>query len=805
MTRKRIIMKKLLLLGSAILLLFTACSVNPVEQVLSSLVEETPETMTSGQSVHIQPTPVSLPQFASADLAFAAGEYDLALQEYQQVYDASTTSEVRALALLGMGKTHFVSQNYTAAIDAFNRILGQHSDSSYLSSAYYYLGRSYILQENYPYAVDALSQYLAIKPGILDAHVRELQGDAAFSAGDYNTAITAYQSALQANPPGDANSLNLKIGKSFSALEDYTTAIQIFQTLYDANEDVFIKASADLLMGQAYIKLGMDNEANAALLDTVIQFPRAYDSFTALTLLLQRGVPVDDMLRGIVDYYAGEYQSAINAFDSYLQANIVTDGTIYYYKGLSHYFLNQPGLAIQAYDQLIQNFPSNRFWTAAWDEKSYIQWVVLEEYTNAANTLLAFINQSPDSPDAPTFLYEAARILERNDDLDGAADLWLQMMDNYASSELSYRALFLAGITRFRQSRYEDALSIFRRNAVLASTSEDKAAAYLWLGKTYQAMQDVQNANSFFQQAENTDPGGFYGIRAGELINNQSPLTVNDSYDLGYDLEFERPEAENWVRATFNMDASIDLATLGELAEDMRFIRGYEFWQLGQYELALAEFESLQSENAASPQNIYRLMNMYYSLGFYRPAILTCRDLLDMAGLDDLSSLSVPIYFTHIRFGAYFRPQVVTATNQEGIHPLVLYSLLRQESLFDPYITSSAGAVGMAQFMPATANETADLLGWPPTFTLADLNRPNVAITFAANYLSRMQRYLNGDLLAALAAYNGGPGNAEAWKALSQNDPDLMVEVIRAQETQTYLKQVMEFLNIYKLVYSHPG
>ena len=797
-------MKKPLLVICAICILISACAVNPVEQVLTSLLADTPEAVSSGQPVHVAPTPIPQTQFDQAEQAFASGEYDLALQEYQKIYDSSTESEIKARALLGIGRTHFAARNYTSAIDTFNRILGQHSDSTSIAFAYYFLALTNSLQENYSNAVDAYGQYLTLKPGILDAHVRELQGDAAFSAGNYNTAISAYQAALQASPPGNANTLNLKIGKSFSELQDYTTAIQIFRTLYDANEDVYSKASADLLMGQAYLQLGMESEANAALLDAVIQFPRAYDSYTALTLLTQRGVAVDDMLRGIVDYYAGEYQAAIKAFENYILNNVITDGTIYYYKGLSHYFLNQPGLAIQAYDQLIQNHPSNRFWAAAWDEKAYVQWLLLEEYTNAANTLLAFINLAPDSPEAPGFLYEAARILERKDDLDGAASLWLEMMNDYPSHERSYRALFLAGITRYRQAKYEEALTIFRRNVVLATNSEDKAAAYLWLGKTYQAMQDIQNANSFYQQAENSDPSSFYGIRAGELINNQPPLTISGSYDLGYDLNYERSEADNWVRSTFKIEASADLSGLGELGGDARFIRSYEFWQLGQYNLAQTEFESMQKEAASSPLNTYRLMNTFYSLGLYRPAILACRDLLDMAGLDDLSSLSVPIYFTHIRFGAYFRPQVVASANEEGIHPLILYALLRQESLFDPYIISSAGARGMAQFMPATAKETADLLGWPAGYTINDLNRPVVAVKFAASYLSRMQRYLNGDLFAALAAYNGGPGNAEVWKVLAQNDPDLMVEVVRAEETQTYLKQVMEFLNIYKLVYSHP-
>jgi soluble lytic murein transglycosylase len=67
-----------------------------------------------------------------------------------------------------------------------------------------------------------------------------------------------------------------------------------------------------------------------------------------------------------------------------------------------------------------------------------------------------------------------------------------------------------------------------------------------------------------------------------------------------------------------------------------------------------------------------------------------------------------------------------------------------------------------------------------------------------------MQNYLKGDLQAALVAYNAGPGNSEAWLALANGDPDLFLEVLRAQETQNYLMQITEFLNIYKLVYARP-
>ena len=67
-----------------------------------------------------------------------------------------------------------------------------------------------------------------------------------------------------------------------------------------------------------------------------------------------------------------------------------------------------------------------------------------------------------------------------------------------------------------------------------------------------------------------------------------------------------------------------------------------------------------------------------------------------------------------------------------------------------------------------------------------------------------MLKYFSGNTQAALVAYNAGPGNAEQWLSLADGDPDLLLEVIRASETQDYLMQITEFLNIYKLVYSRP-
>ncbi|NMB62650.1 MAG: tetratricopeptide repeat protein [Chloroflexi bacterium] len=756
-------------------------------------------------------TPTSTPEIRLdiADAYLFAGDLENALLEYNSAFQQSTDDEEKALALYGMGRVYMKQRDYPSAIDALTHILGQFANTAMVANAYYLLGECYSIQEDYQQAANSYAQFLALKPGIIDTHVLLLQAAASSNAGDHYGAIYALQKSVQAEPAAGSTEVNLKIGKEYAALQDYTTAIQYYLSAYNTASNDYQRATADLLAGQAYLELGLTDQAYTQFLDAVLKYPMAYDSFTSLSILVNANYPVDEYMRGLVDYYAGSYYYAIQAFNRYLDSDPVNDGSVYYFRGLSYYYNGDYLLAIQDYQTLIDNYPDNRFWDAAWEEIAFVYWNTpgdayadISDYQSSVQTRLDFVEQAPQSSYAPYFLYLAGRTLEYNDELEQAAQIWARMINEYPTYEYSYHALFLTGISYYRLGRYEDALNTFQRCLGLSAVSDEKASSYLWLGKTYQQMGKQDEARNAWQQAEASDPTDYYGIRAGDLLNGKYSTDIDAVYEMGYDLDAERVEAENWMRTTFNISTETSLTGLGDMSNDSKILRGTQYWELGLYELASSEFEAIRVEQTGNPINSYLLMNYLYGLGFYKPAILACRDILTMAGMDDLSSLSAPIYFTHIRFGAYFRNLVVSAANDQGIHPLILFSLLRQESLFEPFASSAAGAQGIAQIIPSTGKDIVDRYGWPSNYTTQDLLLAKVGITLGARYLRQQLDYLGGDILAALAAYNGGPGNAYEWKVLSNGDPDLFVEVVRYDETRTYLKQIIEFLNIYKLVYT---
>ena len=137
---------------------------------------------------------------------------------------------------------------------------------------------------------------------------------------------------------------------------------------------------------------------------------------------------------------------------------------------------------------------------------------------------------------------------------------------------------------------------------------------------------------------------------------------------------------------------------------------------------------------------------------------------------------------------------------RQKVDPLLLLSLIRHESLFNTYATASAGEKGLTQVVPATAQYIAEQLNWP-NYQNTDLFRPYVGIEFGAYFLAENIQRFDGNVQAALAGYNAGPGRAQSWLDLSGGDPDQFMTAITIDSTRTYVQRIYGFYNIYRALY----
>jgi peptidoglycan lytic transglycosylase len=125
------------------------------------------------------------------------------------------------------------------------------------------------------------------------------------------------------------------------------------------------------------------------------------------------------------------------------------------------------------------------------------------------------------------------------------------------------------------------------------------------------------------------------------------------------------------------------------------------------------------------------------------------------------------------------------------LDPTLLAAVIEEESKFDANARSSAGAVGLMQLTPQTAEGIAQYTGGSK-FVLSDLTNPEINIRYGAWYLRHLlDRYK--DERTALAAYNAGQENVDRWLAAG--------EAIQFPETRAYVDRVERLKGIYRRAY----
>jgi soluble lytic murein transglycosylase len=748
-------------------------------------------------------TPVPVVRVQAGDHAFFNGDYETALAHYQTAYRDSSDPSVRSAARWGEARVQYADGRLQDALTALQSLISEFPDSVHLADAHFLQAQIFYETERYLEAASAWQTYLTLRPGILDAYVQEMRGDALYEAETYGEALSAYTAAIQAPRLDDAILVDLKAAQTHVKLGDYTSALAVYDGITARTVNDFIKAQAVYLSGQAYQAQGQNEQAFSRFRLAVENYPLSYYSYLSLIELVNAGIPVSDLDRGLVDYYAAQYDVALAAFDRYIADNPTNDGTAHYYRALTLWELGNHQAAVDGLSVFITNYSPHPMWPQAWDDKATLQWQYLGFNDQAAQTLFDFVALFPDSSLSPDYLMYAARILERDNRLDEAALAWERVANEYPGNAQASTGMFLAGIVRYRQGNFTGALDTFSRSLSFAITPEERARAFLWTGKAQQQLGDASAAQTAWQQAQSIDPGSYYSERARDLQTGRAPFDAPAVSNLSVDLAAERAGADAWMRLTFNLPADMDLTGPGALAQDPRFIRGNEFWKLGLFDEARLEFENLRQAVVTNAVDSYRLGNYLLDLGMYRPAIFAIRETLTLAGMDDqIESLLAPPYFSHVRYGLYYSELIIPDAQLEGFDPLFVFSVVRQESLFEGFVRSTAGARGLMQVIPGTGADIANQLNWPFEYTHDDLYRPDVSIRFGSHYLATNRALLGGDMSAMLAAYNGGPGNALAWQHLANGDPDLFLEVVRFEETRNYIRSIYEFYVIYRRLYA---
>jgi soluble lytic murein transglycosylase len=143
-----------------------------------------------------------------------------------------------------------------------------------------------------------------------------------------------------------------------------------------------------------------------------------------------------------------------------------------------------------------------------------------------------------------------------------------------------------------------------------------------------------------------------------------------------------------------------------------------------------------------------------------------------------------------LRYPTPYQIEIEEAARQNGLDTAFVYGLMRQESRFVSDVVSAAGAVGLMQLMPPTARWVARQSG-RSSLREPKLDDPELNIQLGTYYLRYALDKLDGVQALAAAAYNAGPGRAQAWRGPVPLEGAIYVETIPFNETRDYAKKVL--------------
>lgn len=158
-------------------------------------------------------------------------------------------------------------------------------------------------------------------------------------------------------------------------------------------------------------------------------------------------------------------------------------------------------------------------------------------------------------------------------------------------------------------------------------------------------------------------------------------------------------------------------------------------------------------------------------------------------------------WFWRLLYPVYHEDVIRQAAAKNHVDPLLVVSLIRVESKFKEEDISHVGAVGLMQLMPDTATWIAKQSGIPYK-GVNDLADPDTNIKMGTWYLGYLERQYNGNWVAAVAAYNAGPGRisklivSKAWDGNLETTDDIPVG-----ETRHYVQRVFFYYEKYKKLY----
>lgn len=403
--------------------------------------------------------------------------------------------------------------------------------------------------------------------------------------------------------------------------------------------------------------------------------------------------------------------------------------------------------------------------------------------TRALRLFRSFIERNSWSALLDDVMMEYGWTLRSADRFSEARAVYADLLRRFPKSPYAPEAAWLVAWCDMRLGQYARAVSSLNRLIEAYPQSSYAGQGYFWLGKMHERLGHWESAARAYQRVVERNVY-YYAVRAAERLEE---LETAGRVPEGTVARLR----ERLAPASLNLDALRTPPT-----ERVALLR-----KLQDTGAEIAELEHLRerADGSLRARVVYHLADAYNRHGNGYRAYQVAYAFTQLPEVRWNGNIP-PTEVARMLYPLPFREAIQKAAEEFNVDPLYIAAMMREESRFQPEVVSGAGAHGLMQLMPQTAEMIARKLGIRD-FSVAMLRDPEVNIRLGTWYIRfLLDRY--GDLVLVSGAYNAGEGRMDEWtRRLRLEDIDEFVENVPFDETRNHIKKVMHAYAMYRQLY----
>jgi len=624
------------------------------------------------------------------------------------------------------------------------------------------------------------------------AETYRLKGENRESTATYKRIIENFPQSLI------ISKANYQIAQNYHELKDINSALIYYKNILEDSKDNQLKAKVLLELSEIYWQEKKYIDSLNCLYEILDEGYRLKRNSEPEELLIRYFYKIQEDLKEIKIPYHIMVKCADILF-KYRQYNLAEDlykeviktfpkaadiAEIYYKRARALYYKKEYKEAVNQCEEIIAKFPPSEITIKA----NYLggnSLSALGERYLAIGKYKKIIEQYPETYYARESYLRMAEYYFQLGEPEKGISQWRQLINRYPNSDQAMTTWWNLGRYYTKNNKDPEALEAYRALSERFSKSRLGDDALYWRGKTLQKMGLEDEANSIYEKLLKDYPLSYYAERIIEQREDVNYRWLLPVVSISKEKDFT------------NLDGFLDKYDKINEKGQLFLLKAELFGEVSFYKEAIIELKGALNYNPGNIFLLFRLSDLYQKNEDYYDS-LNYTEIIFNYLQDNYPLEELPLELWEHLYPAYFEDMIREYALKYEIDPLLALAMIREESRFNAWNESVAGARGLMQIIFSTGEWIAQKLN------IEDFNDdmlfvPDINIDLGCWYIGYLkERFLNDPILI-ISGYNAGPGKTSKWlKEYDRSDLDNFVENVPYSETREHIKKVMKSYQMYK-------